>query len=117
MREGKLPFQDWFDTLSYRTLGAIKSSHLFMRLAAPEVAPSFEDFRGWLLVLQISFACGFITQRQQWLPLKRVTIEGPCACGGGTSSAFDEETLGGHVTYSAVVNPTRHLTGELEGLV
>jgi len=30
---------------------------------------------------------------------------------------FDNETLGGHVHYSALINPVRRLKGGLEGLV
>jgi hypothetical protein len=29
---------------------------------------------------------------------------------------FDNETLGGHVNYSALINPVRSLKGELKGL-
>jgi hypothetical protein len=30
---------------------------------------------------------------------------------------FDDETLGGHVDYSALIDPVRRLKGELEGLI
>jgi hypothetical protein len=30
---------------------------------------------------------------------------------------FDNETLGGYVDYYAIIEPTRYLKGELEGLV
>jgi hypothetical protein len=37
--------------------------------------------------------------------------------GGGAPVPFDDETLGGRVDYSAFIEPTRYLKGELEGLV
>jgi len=120
MRKGKHHFQRWFDMPNYDTLAAAKSSYFRTNFEIPEVAPSFKDFYGWLLELQMSFACGFLVRRPQLLPLKGggfLKIEGQaCCCGGGTS-VFDEETLGGHITYSTIVEPTRHLTGELEGLI
>ena len=30
---------------------------------------------------------------------------------------FDDETLGGHVSYSALIDPARNLQGRLKGLV
>jgi hypothetical protein len=35
----------------------------------------------------------------------------------GTPAPFDDETLGGHVHYSALIDPTRNLKGKLKGLV
>ena len=33
------------------------------------------------------------------------------------TTTFDDETLGGHITYSALINLVPKLKGELEGLV
>ena len=114
MREGKLQFQNWFNTPNRKSLGAIKST-VFTKPNAFEVSPSFQDFRDWLRKLHMSFGRGFITKWTQLSLLDKDRIGG--SCGESTHATFDEETLGGHVTYSAVINPTRHLTGKLEGLV
>lgn len=50
--------------------------------------------------------------------MQRPVLQGLKQAGGEvTSPEFDEETLGGHLTYSVLVNPARHLTGKLKGLV
>jgi len=33
-----------------------------------------------------------------------------------TPVPFDDETLGGHIDYSTIINPIPHLRGELNGL-
>jgi len=112
MRKGKLRFQDWFDAPNYDMLGGIKS-HFFTRFATFEVSPSFKDLRHWLLKLQKSFGRGSTVKQHQ----KYFGHETEESCDEDAPAPFDEETLGGHVTYSALINPARHLKGELEGLI
>jgi hypothetical protein len=119
MRRGKLRFQDWFDAPNYDTLGGIKSD-FFTKLKPFEVSPSFKDFRGWLRKLQMSFACGFQAKGQHALKQvmeRQLSPELEEAGGEVEPATFDEGTLGGHITYSALIHPARHLTGELEGLI
>ena len=82
----------------------------------------FEDFCRWLKHLQRCFHLGFKAQPsydddddddddevQDWeTDLIGASAEPP---------DFDDETLGGFVTYSAMIKPTRHLDGKLKGLV
>ena len=117
MREGDLHFQDWFDALDYETLGE-KKAEFFAKMKPFEVSPSFKDFHDWLLDLQEFFGYRFLTKVQQVLQQstrRRLLLE---QSGDKVQpAAFDEETLGGYVTYSAFIHPVRHLAGELEGLV
>ena len=55
MREGKLPFGDWFKEPNYAKLGMFKAS-FFSRMEPIELSPAFEYFRGWLLRLRRSFS-------------------------------------------------------------
>jgi len=113
MRKGKFPFQRWFDAPNYNILSAIKST-FFVKGRVFEVSPSFQDLHGWLLKLQKSFRHGFAA-KEEYKDLLEDRTEG--SPDEDTPAAFDEETLGGHVTYySAIINPTRALTG-LKGLV
>jgi len=116
MKEGNLSFQDWFNIQNYNTLGAIKSTFIMRAARGFEVSRSFKDFRLWLLQLRMSFAngswakSGFLLDQMELSP-------GNATSSASSSVSFDEETLGGHITYSALINPIRYLKGELEGLV
>jgi len=119
MRKGRLRFQDWFDAPNYNMLGEIKSD-FFARVKSLEVSPSFKDFHGWLLMLYASLVCGFEAKRQHGIRqmMQQPMLQGMRQAGGEvTPPEFDEGTLGGHVAYSALIDPARHLTGKLEGLV
>ena len=117
MREGKLPYQDWFRAPSYAMLGYAKG-HFFSDLQAVELSPVFKDFRGWLVKLRNAFGCGFTAKQrhdqQQQILLEEDETE---SCDEVTPAAFDDETLGGHINYSTVIEPTRRLAGELKGLI
>ena len=103
VREGNLQFQFWFGMLDYATLGEKKM--VFSTTTKKfEVSPSFKDFHGWLQSLQKIIGRG--------LRAKVSFQEGD----DDTVSSFDDETLGGRLTYSALIHPVRGLTGELEGL-
>jgi len=111
VREGRLRFQNWFDAQDYDTLGETKSGFL-TNLGAFKVSPSFEGFHDWLLKLQKSFSRGLCAKQQR---LNKDDTEE--SRNEGTPAPFDNETLGGHVTYSALIQSARRLTGVLEGLV
>jgi len=110
MREGKLPYQDWFRAPSYDTLGSLKGT--FLLYTRPiELSPPFECFRGWLRKLRYLFSDGFELKNSH---MKREERDDGSA---DESVPFDDETLGGKVNYSSFIKPVRLLTGELEGLI
>ena len=118
VREGKLRFENWFDAPDYDTLGGIKYN-FFAKLGTLEVSPSFKDFHDWLLKLQWAFSDGFLAKsyhnrRKRFLPGQGQTKKSDDP---NETAPFDDETLGGHVTYSAIVQSSSCLAGELEGLV
>ena len=118
MRKGNVPFQGWFDAPDYGTLSE-KKADFFGRVRSFEVSPSFKDFHGWLLMLYASFVCGFEAKRQHSIRrmMQQPMLQGMRRAGGEVAPPeFDEGTLGGHVAYSALINPANHLTGELKGL-
>jgi len=110
MREGKLPYAEWFDARNYASLGKDKKS-FFLEMEDIELSPSFECFRFWLSKLQDCFSDGFELKNSHMKREKR----GENSAGG--PAPFDDETLGGKVKYSSFIEPVRHLTGELEGLI
>jgi serine/threonine protein kinase len=116
-REGELPYLMWFECHGH-TLGCVKGCFL-RNMGDIELSPSFQDFGGWLLRLQYAFSCGFSAKQQhrlaQYFSRKRGQTEDPC--GDATLAVFDDESLGGNVRYSSIIEPVRHLTGGLEGLV
>jgi len=114
MREGTLPYQKWFKERDYDTLGSLKGT-FFTDMQVIELSPVFEDFRGWLEDIQFCFSEGFKLKPPpvkqglaRWLP--------GGLTGGPKSTTFDDETLGGLVNYSTLIEPTRFLSGELDGL-
>ena len=115
----ELPYQMWFGQPLYKGLAAYKQA-FFSNLGHLDLSPTFEDFRGWLLELQTSFIYGFQARVQHGLHQRRQQmLRGTSEQAGDEVKpvAFDEETLGGHITYSALILPARHLTGALGGLV
>ena len=106
----KLPFHNWFDQCDYDMLGSFKRS--FLTFKEPiDSSPDSKDFKKWLEKVQKCFANGFASRslaQEKPQPLKTA---------GPVADVFDEETLGGYITYDAVVTPGYYSTGELEGLV
>ena len=124
MREGELPYQKWFDTPDYDTLGSIKESFFSGKRKQPiELSPAFEAFRPWLNGMRRGFAKGFNSKNQDSTTDEELN-SGEEQVGRSVSDAttsapvpFDDETLGGRVGYSTVIKPTHRLKGELKGLV
>ena len=110
-----LPYGTWFDQPLYQTLASCKHS-LFMESTNFNLSPSFKEFDGWLVDFCNSFWRGFCSKRDYKCELVRLRKMGQ---GSEDQDApmFDDETLGGHVDYSTLINPVRELKGELEGLV
>ena len=119
MREDKksLPYQKWFNMRDYDTLGYTKES-FFSGMQDIKLSPVFEDFRPWLTDLQHYFSEGFSAKNAHSRRQKH--SERIFRATGGVASTpdpFDDETLGGNITYSTVIDPTHYLRGELEGLI
>ena len=110
-REGEPPYQDWFEEKNYTTLGEHKST--FFADSKPILLPShFEDFYEWLYSLQLQFSDGFAAATIHSNALgrrRRKSLHG--------IPPFDNETLGGSISYSSFIEPVLELEGELEGLV
>ena len=114
MRGGKLPYRRWFDQPLYDDLASFKET-LFTQTYL-DLSPSFKDFGGWLMDLRVSFLRGFRYKQDYNLGLVRSREEGKGPGDQGVP-ALDDETLGGHVDYSALINPVHELKGGLEGLI
>ena len=107
----ELPFYDWFDQCNYNTLGSLKGSFLLDETPI-NLSSDFQDFREWIEDLQGCFAAGFKSRPgAQEKKRARKTTE-PAA-----AKRFDEETLGGHITYGAFIELAPQLTGKLKGLL
>ena len=118
-REGTLPYQDWFDEQHDYSLGICKWDFI-LKMKTIHLSPPFEDFRVWLQSVGYCLYGGI--RYRICHPRNRSRPSWQLEEGGGTGEAeptppFDDETLGGLVDYSAIVGPTRHLKGELEGLI
>ena len=110
MQFDKLPFHNWFDQRDYDMLGSLKVSFLVCEEPI-NLSPHFKDFKVWLEHLQSCFAKGFKSRPSaQQNPL-------PWETAGPAADVFDEGTLGGHISYNAVVTPGPYSTGALEGLL
>ena len=104
----RLPYQRWFNQQDYDTLSSLKET-FFLDKKAIELSPVFKDFLPWLQVLQYYFSEGF--------KLKPSII--PNLPGGikPATAQFNNETLGGHITYATIMESASLLTGELKGLI
>ena len=118
MREGTLPYQKWFSAQDYEALGRSKEIFI-LHMPGIELPPAFEDFHPWLEEIRSDFLEGF-TDRPHF---KRQKLGRRKRAGGSASRVtpasvlFDDETLGGNVDYSTIIEPTHDLKGELEGLI
>jgi hypothetical protein len=112
VRQGlkELPYESWFGQPSHTILAAFKRT-LFSSLVPLDLSPDFEDFRGWLEALHMSVQKGF--RAKETYEDRFLTDESE----DEAATEFDGETLGGHVNYSALIDPVRSLKGELEGLI
>ena len=106
----ELPYQDWFNEPRYRKLGSFKYSFLVGEEPI-ELSPDFEDFRPWLVGLQHRFAEGFkhkpTRKVPEWAVMTNVKPD---------AAQYDDETLGGCITYDTVLAAIPHLEGKLKGL-
>ena len=115
-REGKLPYQDWFEEEGSKILGVLKWALCF-DMETIKLSSSFEAFRTWLVCLQWFFRQGKMRKVDHKRQETRKLVPWRARSDTDEPTPFDEETLGGCVDYSTLIEPVRHLTGELEGLV
>jgi hypothetical protein len=119
MRQGfkELPYQKWFDQPSYEILASLKQT-FFSSLQPLNLSPDFESFRDWLDDLRVSFRFGI--RAKETYEDRLITLRHRQSGGGlgvEVTPKFDDETLGGHADYFALIDPVRRLKGELEGLI
>ena len=115
MRQGPkgLPYQDWFHQSSYKALYFSKQS--FLRgLGHLDLSPTFESFRDWLESLHTAFRLGLLS-RDIYLEncnarKRRAKVHQDKVSENGVAP-FDDETLGGHVCYSAIIDPVDEFKG------
>ena len=113
MLGGRPPYQHWFDEQNYEVLGGHKAA-FFSSKAPLQLPEHFADFGWWLLSIKSLFGKGF------WADVVRSnTMEAQLYHGSSADEIdpFDDETLGGYVTYPSFIEPVRGLKGKLEGLV
>ena len=113
MRGGRRPYQDWFDEQSYTKLGAYKKDFLSNNVLI-EPSRYFVDFRSWLNSLKSQISNGFSAETMHF---NTVNAQLDLGCSEDEIDPFDDETLGGYVTYSSFIKPVHRLKGELKGLV
>jgi hypothetical protein len=106
-----LPFDDWFHQQVFSTLASLKVNFLSKVSAKLDLSPSFEDFNGWLRELRIALFNGFNSRETHQILVQDGKRR------RGAIEEFDDETLGGHISYAKLISSVRKLTGQLEGLV
>ena len=121
LRKEAPPYKSWFDQHDYMALGKDKDYFFLSNETPIELSQPFEGFREWLEDIRFCFSQGFRSKvaRSNVIPKKRI-VEGVGESSGGGDPAlslFDDETLGGHVSYSSFIYRIRDLEGDLEGLV
>ena len=112
----RLPYQNWFAEPNYNILGSLKGTFFWDREPI-ELSPVFKDFLPWLVDLQNCFSAGFGLKFVCSDRMKNMKNPAVRAAVNSSIAAFDDETLGGCVTYTTVMALVPDLTGQLEGLV
>jgi serine/threonine protein kinase len=115
-REGELPYRWWFNEPLYEHLAYFKQA-FFSKLNDLDLSPSFKDFRGWLTDLRRSFRKGLLSRDIYKDELDQLQQHQDGESEDEVMPTFNDETLGGHIHYSALIGPVRKLKGKLSGLV
>ena len=116
MRKDFLPYKDWFGEQDYEKLAMIKRDFILQQKTI-HLSDEFEAFGGWLENISISLCNGFKTKQPVVRTRWQLEEDGESAGGVKPPEPSDDETLGGNVTYSAIIKPIRYLGGELQGLI
>ena len=111
------PFRHWFNEQNHTTLGSLKyyflsgTGNITLSLSS-----QFEDFIGWLHGVHEAFIAGMTAKSaHKSLVDKQGHQNGWSGC--SVIPPFDDKTLGGHVSYSALIDPAHNLQGRLKGLI
>ena len=117
MRE-ELPYRRWFNQQSYGDLSSFK--HTFLTELEPlDLSPTFVEFRSWLVCLRAAFRVGLrsrVIHREKNNPEARMLQDHQDEVSEDGVAPFDDETLGGHVCYSAIIDPVANFKGTLKDL-
>ena len=118
MRQGQeeLPYELWFDQPTCKALAHYKHG-FFSDVGHLDLSPDFEDFRSWLMDLRRSFRRGIRAKETYQDELEAFLGNQNDGSEDEITPEFNYETLGGHVHYSALINPVRKLQGKLRGLI
>ena len=111
----ELPYQDWFNQESYKTLARFKRD-FFSTWQDLNLSPSFKDFGAWLEDFRMSFRLGLRSSETHKDEVKVLQRQND-GSEDKVTPKFDDETLGGHVHFSALIDPVRRLKGKLKGLI
>ena len=98
----ELPCRKWFDQQSYDDLSLSKEAFLKRSDDQLNLSPTFQVFGGWLESLRTAFRVG-LRARDIYLDKRKAKKR--------MTKGFDYETLGGHVCYSALINPVAKFKG------
>ena len=109
----KIPYAEWFDTCNYSGLGDSKQIFLW-KMGNIQLSPPFQDFRPWLEDVQSQFSLGFECQNQHENRYKRGDFAPSL---DQTDQKYDNETLGGHISYSSFMESVGKLKEDLKGLI
>ena len=107
------PFEEWLGEQSYRTLANAKA-RFFLGTKTFQLPSIFKDFYPWLKGLRLQFSAGFRARGAYDDEQESTELYGTST---GRVNQFNEETLGGHISYSSFIEPVRRLKGKLEGLI
>ena len=105
---GQLPFHQWFNQSEYTTLSSSKHSFFGKPSMKLDLSPAFKDFGNWIQGLRRAFHAGFHSRESYKMAVSDEVPKMKLRSAPKTPE-FDDETLGGHVTYSAFINPAREL--------
>ncbi|KAG7086888.1 hypothetical protein E1B28_002808 [Marasmius oreades] len=90
-----LPYDSWF-TGTYEQVRLTKRDLVTKGTVNFTITPFFRDFTSWLIEMHNCLVCGNISREVFNLARLRATVI------SDGSTAFDDETLGGHFTYARV---------------
>ena len=116
----ELPYDHWINPSSREVLSCSKCA-FFTQVKGFDLSPTFKGFDRWMNALYLSLVKGYHSKyehhskvvHQRRMRKRRKNKSGD----NKPIPEFDDETLGGNVSYSTLIDPVRELKGELEGLI
>ncbi len=111
--QAKMPFAQWYDrTISWQGLSAFKHSFLNHYEAIP-VSASFSAFLPWLQDIRFLFRKGLSALADSKTDLSQTCLHSRFTLPGTMqpSVPFDDETLGGHITSTYILQIMAEIDG------